>query len=134
MSFYEMVLKAMFLREEFANQTVHVLVGSALPRAVRVGEVVLGLKRFGAHLVHGKLFAVVGGERVYAAGVGGKQGGEGSAHESGCFEERVGKQAVVLRDTWPVLTGNRAFNAECVGLLGAIAAKPCVAAHLAPDR
>ena len=64
---------------------------------------------------------------MYTVGVAGKQGGEGSAHGSGFFEGHSGNQAVALRDTWPVLTGNRAFNAECVGLIGAIAAKPCVA-------
>ena len=54
------------LREELANQTVHVLVGTALPRGIRMGKVEVRIERGGDALMLGELTPVVARQGVNA--------------------------------------------------------------------
>src|SRR3990172_5262104 len=52
------------LGEVLTHQAVGVLVGAALPRAIRIGEIEPGVEVGGDPLVKRELTAVVGGQRV----------------------------------------------------------------------
>jgi len=63
-----------FLRKELPDEAVHVLVGAALPRGVRMGKEEAGSKFAGDTLMLCELFAVVGRQRVNAGGIWRQQG------------------------------------------------------------
>ncbi len=48
-----------FFREKLANQSVHVFVGAALPRGIRMGKVEVRIKRGSDALMLGELTTVI---------------------------------------------------------------------------
>lgn len=80
--------------EELADEAVHVLVSSAFPGGVGVGEEEAGIKCSGDALVLGELFAVVGGQRMDASGKGLEQADHGIGDDIGSLGRNVGDQGV----------------------------------------
>lgn len=73
----DVIERHLLLWKELPNETVHVLVGTALPRGVRLGEEEVGSKFAGDTLMLCELFAVAGRQRVNTGGIWRQQGNHG---------------------------------------------------------
>ena len=82
------------LRKELPNEAVHVLVGAALPRGVRMGKEEIGSKFAGDTLMLRELFAVVGCQGVNAGGIWRQQGNQGIRYRLCCLARHLSDQRV----------------------------------------
>ena len=87
-------IEAKLLGEELSDEAIHVLVGAAFPGGVGVGEEEAGIKRTGDPLVFGELFAIVGGQRMDAGGIGLEQADHGIGDDIGSLGRNLGYEGV----------------------------------------
>ena len=103
-------VEAHFLREELANQAVHILVRTALPGSIGMSEEEGCIEFFGDTLMLGKLLAVVSRQRVNTGGKRRQQGDHGVRNSLRCLERNMSNQGVagcafVDRDQCLLLSG-----------------------------
>jgi len=83
-----------FLREELADQAVHVLVGATLPGGIGMSEEEVGIKFLGNSFVLSELLAIIGRQGMDAAGKGLEQADHGIGDRLRVLDADVGYQAI----------------------------------------
>lgn len=98
------------LREELADQAIHVLVCTTLPGGIRMSEEEVGIEFVGDSLVPSKLLPIAGRQRVNASRKRRQQRYHGIQDrlcglERNMGDQRVARRALVNRDEGLFLTG-----------------------------
>ena len=78
--------------EELADEAIHILVGTALPGGVGMGEEEVGIEFLGDPLMLSELLSIVGRERMYAGRKRRQQRDHGLGNGLRRLERHVGDQ------------------------------------------
>ena len=99
-------VEAHLLREKLPDQSIHVLVGTALPRRIGMGKEEVGVELFGDPFMLGKLLAVVRRQRVHESLERRQQGDHRVRDVLRTLRRNVGNQGIAGS---PLVDGNQSL-------------------------